>query len=97
MYRIAKTDHAPTIPDTLTDDAKDFLAQCFRRDPVKRPSATALLDHPWIRDVTLPRTMGAASGGTSAGCVGSGVCTCACVRTCAWRVRKHARGGSSVP
>jgi serine/threonine protein kinase len=28
---------------------KDFLLKCFERDPAKRPSAAALLEHPWVK------------------------------------------------
>nr|APP89573.1 mitogen-activated protein kinase kinase 1 [Neoporphyra haitanensis] len=33
----------------LSDDARDFLARCTAVDPADRPTACALLEHPWIR------------------------------------------------
>ncbi|KAA0162849.1 hypothetical protein FNF31_03112 [Cafeteria roenbergensis] len=38
----------PTIPERLPASLRDFLSQCFRRDPSSRPSAVALLAHPFV-------------------------------------------------
>ncbi|PSR99735.1 Mitogen-activated protein kinase kinase kinase [Actinidia chinensis var. chinensis] len=39
---------SPTIPETLSSEGKDFLRWCFKRNPVDRPSAAWLLDHPFL-------------------------------------------------
>ncbi|BFZ53971.1 ATP binding [Savitreella phatthalungensis] len=38
---------APTIPSIVSTEAKDFLARTFDDDLARRPSAAALLDHPF--------------------------------------------------
>ncbi|XP_011085504.1 mitogen-activated protein kinase kinase kinase 5 [Sesamum indicum] len=38
----------PPIPETLSADGKDFLHCCFRRNPAERPTASKLLDHPFV-------------------------------------------------
>eukprot|EP01125_Pyxidicula_operculata_P020147 TRINITY_DN738_c1_g4_i2.p1 TRINITY_DN738_c1_g4~~TRINITY_DN738_c1_g4_i2.p1 ORF type:complete len:1263 (-),score=476.77 TRINITY_DN738_c1_g4_i2:129-3917(-) len=50
LYNIATAESGPKIPDFLSADAKDFLEQCFKIDPAKRPNATRLLQHKWIAD-----------------------------------------------
>ena len=39
---------SPTLPETLSSEGKDFLRWCFQRNPVDRPPATWLLDHPFL-------------------------------------------------
>ncbi|KAK6128947.1 hypothetical protein DH2020_037321 [Rehmannia glutinosa] len=38
----------PPIPNTMSADGKDFLQYCFRRNPADRPTASKLLDHPFL-------------------------------------------------
>ncbi|XP_073018790.1 mitogen-activated protein kinase kinase kinase 5-like isoform X2 [Primulina eburnea] len=38
----------PPIPETLSADGKDFLRRCFCRNPADRPTASMLLDHPFV-------------------------------------------------
>lgn len=40
---------SPSIPETLSNEGKDFLRSCFQRRPADRPSATKLLEHPFLR------------------------------------------------
>lgn len=40
---------APTIPENLSSLGKDFLQCCFQRRPEDRPSASNLLNHPFLR------------------------------------------------
>lgn len=40
----------PEIPEHLSNDAKNFIMLCLQRDPLARPTAQKLLDHPFIRD-----------------------------------------------
>ncbi|OAY50885.1 mitogen-activated protein kinase kinase kinase 5 [Manihot esculenta] len=41
---------APPIPEALSSEAKDFICCCFRRNPAERPSASKLLEHPFVRN-----------------------------------------------
>ncbi|XP_078435917.1 mitogen-activated protein kinase kinase kinase 5-like isoform X2 [Wolffia australiana] len=47
MFKVLQS--SPCVPEGLSQEGKDFLQQCFRRNPVERPSASQLLDHPFIR------------------------------------------------
>lgn len=48
MFRIVE-DKYPPLPRNISEDMRDFLLQCFQKNPDNRPTATQLLDHPWIR------------------------------------------------
>ncbi|KIO24855.1 hypothetical protein M407DRAFT_76460 [Tulasnella calospora MUT 4182] len=48
MFRIVEDDKAP-IPDGCSETLRDFLAQCFRKDPDQRPTAESLFEHPWLK------------------------------------------------
>ncbi|XP_072951384.1 mitogen-activated protein kinase kinase kinase 5-like [Typha angustifolia] len=48
MFKVLHKD--PPIPDTLSSEGNDFLQRCFRRNPSERPTATMLLEHPFIRN-----------------------------------------------
>ncbi|KAK1440327.1 hypothetical protein QVD17_06152 [Tagetes erecta] len=39
----------PTIPDTLSTEARDFILKCLQVNPNDRPTAAQLLDHPFLR------------------------------------------------
>lgn len=41
----------PPIPETLSSEGKDFLQQCFQRNPADRPSAAKLLEHPFVQNM----------------------------------------------
>lgn len=47
MFRILNG--APPLPQSLSAEGKDFLQLCFQRRPEDRPSASKLLDHPFLR------------------------------------------------
>lgn len=63
MYHVAAM-HTPSIPqnEKISSLARDFIEQCFERDPEQRPRAVDLLTHPWITDfrkktiITMPPT-----------------------------------------
>lgn len=54
MFHIAKSKGPPLIPQELSPECKDFLYLCFNRNWRERPSAGALLDHPFVADVKCP-------------------------------------------
>ncbi|KAL3640270.1 hypothetical protein CASFOL_015238 [Castilleja foliolosa] len=46
LFKVLK--ETPPIPESLSSDGKDFLQCCFRRNPADRPTASKLLDHPFV-------------------------------------------------
>ena len=48
MYRIVDDD-LPPIPDVCSEEMRDFLMQCFKKDPADRPNAERLFEHPWLK------------------------------------------------
>jgi len=48
MFKVLRTD--PPIPDNLSPEGKDFLRCCFKRNPAERPTASKLLEHPFIQN-----------------------------------------------
>ncbi len=53
LYHIGNSDSIPKIPETLGDVAREFISQCLRRDPDKRPDSTTLLKHEWLKGVEV--------------------------------------------
>ncbi|KAI9737760.1 MAG: hypothetical protein M1834_009128 [Cirrosporium novae-zelandiae] len=47
LFRIVNDDHPP-LPEGASPAVRDFLMQCFQKDPNLRVSARRLLKHPWI-------------------------------------------------
>ena len=47
LFRIVNDDHPP-LPEGASPLVRDFLMQCFQKDPNLRISAKKLLKHPWI-------------------------------------------------
>lgn len=47
LFRIVNDDHPP-LPEGASPTVRDFLMQCFQKDPNLRVSAKKLLRHPWI-------------------------------------------------
>lgn len=50
MFKIGNSKELPAIPDHLSEDGKDFVRQCLQRDPIKRPKAEQLLEHPFVKN-----------------------------------------------
>lgn len=40
----------PPIPEGCSEALKDFLEQCFLKDPTQRPDAEHLCEHPWLKN-----------------------------------------------
>ncbi|OJD10924.1 STE/STE11/CDC15 protein kinase [Blastomyces percursus] len=47
LFRIVNDDHPP-LPQGASPAVRDFLMQCFQKDPNLRVTARKLLKHPWI-------------------------------------------------
>ncbi|KAH6769461.1 mitogen-activated protein kinase kinase kinase 5 [Perilla frutescens var. hirtella] len=52
MFKVLK--ETPPIPETMSAEGKDFLQCCFRRNPAERPTASMLLDHPFVSYSNMP-------------------------------------------
>ncbi|XP_077220752.1 mitogen-activated protein kinase kinase kinase YODA-like isoform X2 [Tasmannia lanceolata] len=50
MFKIGNSKELPAIPDHLSDEGKDFVKQCLQRNPIHRPMAAQLLDHPFVKN-----------------------------------------------
>ncbi|PON34586.1 Serine/threonine protein kinase [Parasponia andersonii] len=48
MFKVLKD--SPPIPEILSNEGKDFLQCCFRRNPAERPTAAKLLEHRFIKN-----------------------------------------------
>lgn len=52
MFKVMRD--TPTIPDSLSYEARDFLKCCFQRNPAERPTAAMLLEHPFMKNLQHP-------------------------------------------
>ncbi|KDN40353.1 hypothetical protein K437DRAFT_270014 [Tilletiaria anomala UBC 951] len=50
MFRIV-VDDCPPIPEVASEELKDLLRQCFKKEPTERPTAEQLFGHPWLDQV----------------------------------------------
>eukprot|EP00193_Tetraselmis_chui_P007724 CAMPEP_0177767512 /NCGR_PEP_ID=MMETSP0491_2-20121128/9158_1 /TAXON_ID=63592 /ORGANISM="Tetraselmis chuii, Strain PLY429" /LENGTH=586 /DNA_ID=CAMNT_0019284119 /DNA_START=1087 /DNA_END=2847 /DNA_ORIENTATION=- len=48
IFQIASSSDLPTIPETLSPLAAEFIMLCLQRDPNARPTAVDLLKHPFV-------------------------------------------------
>jgi mitogen-activated protein kinase kinase kinase 1 len=48
IFRIGKGE-LPRIPESLSDDARDFILKCLQVNPGNRPSAIQLLNHQFVK------------------------------------------------
>lgn len=57
LYRIGFSGDAPEIPRWLSEKAKDFLSNCFRRNPSERWTAKELLQHPFLAETAADHSI----------------------------------------
>ncbi|KAJ4950764.1 hypothetical protein NE237_027596 [Protea cynaroides] len=50
MFKIGNSRELPPIPDHLSGDGKDFVMLCLQRNPLDRPTAAQLLEHPFAKN-----------------------------------------------
>ncbi|KAL4188150.1 hypothetical protein AMTRI_Chr09g42630 [Amborella trichopoda] len=48
LFIIGSTKSHPPIPEHLSEEAKDFLLKCLQEEPNVRPTASELLQHPFV-------------------------------------------------
>lgn len=48
LFRIGRG-QPPPVPESLSKEARDFILQCLQVNPNKRPTASQLLDHPFVK------------------------------------------------
>ncbi|KAI8878737.1 kinase-like protein [Backusella circina FSU 941] len=49
QLRAIVDEEPPTLPDTFSPEACDFIAMCLRKDAQSRPSYAALLEHEFVK------------------------------------------------
>ncbi|KAL2547547.1 Mitogen-activated protein kinase kinase kinase YODA [Forsythia ovata] len=55
MFKVGNSKELPAIPDHLSDEGKDFVRQCLQRNPLSRPTAIQLLEHPFVKKALTER------------------------------------------
>ena len=48
LFRIGRGE-PPSIPKTLSAEARDFILKCLQVNPSDRPVAAQLLEHPFVK------------------------------------------------
>lgn len=61
LFRIVQDDYPP-LPEGVSPALKDWLMQCFQKDPMLRISAQKLLKHKWIQSAKRKQTTVEAEG-----------------------------------
>lgn len=51
VFKLIPTAPAPVLQGEYSDELKDFVARCLKKNPRERPSAADLLGHPFIASV----------------------------------------------
>uniref|UniRef100_A0A2N9FVP3 mitogen-activated protein kinase kinase kinase n=1 Tax=Fagus sylvatica TaxID=28930 RepID=A0A2N9FVP3_FAGSY len=50
MFKIGNSKELPLIPDNMSEEGKDFVRLCLQRNPLHRPTAAQLLEHPFVKN-----------------------------------------------
>ncbi|XP_016477982.1 mitogen-activated protein kinase kinase kinase 3-like [Nicotiana tabacum] len=50
IFKIGNSKDFPEIPDHLSNDAKNFIKLCLQREPSARPTASQLLEQPFVKN-----------------------------------------------
>ncbi|XP_063168468.1 mitogen-activated protein kinase kinase kinase 6 isoform X2 [Candoia aspera] len=50
MFKVGMFKIHPEVPSSMSDEAKDFILQCFEANPDKRATAAALLQEPFLKN-----------------------------------------------
>lgn len=53
LYHIATIKEPPGLPETMSNEGRDFLSKCLQIDPEARASVDDLLAHPWVAMINL--------------------------------------------
>ncbi|XP_023747618.1 mitogen-activated protein kinase kinase kinase ANP1 [Lactuca sativa] len=56
LFYIGTTKSHPPIPDNLSFEAQDLLLKCLHKEPEMRPSASDLLQHPFVTGKSQPNS-----------------------------------------
>jgi len=48
LFQIANESRAPDYPDDISDELRDFMDCCFKKEPTERCNIYELLHHPFI-------------------------------------------------
>uniref|UniRef100_A0A0C9S3I4 mitogen-activated protein kinase kinase kinase n=1 Tax=Wollemia nobilis TaxID=56998 RepID=A0A0C9S3I4_9CONI len=51
MFKVFRSE-VPPIPDSLSPGGREFIRCCLKRNPAERPTASQLLDHPFVRNAS---------------------------------------------
>eukprot|EP01016_Furgasonia_blochmanni_P026755 TRINITY_DN28339_c0_g1_i1.p1 TRINITY_DN28339_c0_g1~~TRINITY_DN28339_c0_g1_i1.p1 ORF type:complete len:241 (-),score=39.49 TRINITY_DN28339_c0_g1_i1:63-728(-) len=50
ILKIGLSDEIPLLPTNISEELRDFILRCLRRDPTERWTASELLQHPFLRE-----------------------------------------------
>ena len=48
LFKIGRCD-LPSVPNSLSRDAQDFILKCLQVNPNDRPTAAELMEHPFVK------------------------------------------------
>ncbi|NXE29084.1 M3K6 kinase, partial [Ardeotis kori] len=56
MFKVGMFKMHPEVPESMSDQAKEFILRCFQADPAARATAAALLREPFLADTRRARS-----------------------------------------